>query len=85
MPTESPRLYSRLTRAGTDPTDIAGLLNEVAALDPDQQAHELGDCMSAVVQSPALSVWALGTWLTTNTHIAVAKEGLQNLGVSDPM
>lgn len=82
MPTQSPRLYSRLTRAGTDPADIAGLLDEVAALDPDQQAHELGDCMSAVVQSPALSVWALGTWLTTNTRIAAAKRLVHDLSVN---
>lgn len=42
MPAQSPRLYSRLTRAGTDPADISGLLDEIAAPPPDQQAYELG-------------------------------------------
>ncbi|MCW8174279.1 hypothetical protein D8B25_02520 [Verminephrobacter aporrectodeae subsp. tuberculatae] len=48
--------------------DIAGLLDEVAALD----AHELGNLIDAIIQSPTLSVWALGRWLTTNTDIDIA-------------
>jgi hypothetical protein len=82
MPAQSPHLYIRLTRAGTDPADVAGLLDEVAALDPNQQAHELGDCISAIVQSPTLSVWALGRWLNTNTDIAAAKRLVHELSVN---
>jgi hypothetical protein len=82
MPTQPCRLYSRLTRAGADAADITGLLDEVAALDAEQQAHELGDCMSAIIQSPSLSVWALGRWLTTNTDIAAAKRMVHELSVS---
>jgi hypothetical protein len=71
-----------LTRAGTDARVIDALLDEVTALSPDQQAHELNDCISAIVRSPALSVLALGKWLTSNTHVATAKQLVHSLNVS---
>ena len=81
MPTQAPRLYYRLTRAGTDPGPLANLLDEVAALDPEQQAHEQDDCLSAIVQSPALSVQALGKWLTSDDHRPLAQQLVHKLNI----
>ncbi len=80
-PTHRPGLYSRLTRAGTDPGLLSDLLDEVAVLDPEQQAHELDDCLSAIVRSSAMSVQALGKWLTIDAHRPVAKQLVHNLSV----
>lgn len=81
MPDQAPRLYSRLFHAGADPGILVGLLDEVAALDPDQQVHELDNCLSAIARSPALSVLALGSWLTADAKRPVAKQLVHNLSV----
>lgn len=82
MPAQVPHICSRLTRADADPGVIAGLLDEIAALSPDQQARELDDCISAIVQSTALSVAALAKWLTAKAHATVAKNLVHNLSIT---
>ncbi|MDP1742687.1 hypothetical protein [Polaromonas sp.] len=57
------------------------MLDEVAALDPDKDTHELDDCLSALIRSPALSVLALGNWLGANAKLPLAKLLVHNLSV----
>jgi hypothetical protein len=75
-------LHNRLRRCGTDSAVIVGLLDEVAALNADEQAREFGDCMSAIAQSSTLSVCALARWLAGDTHTDIGKHLVHNLSVN---